>query len=72
MRYTEGIMSDGPVILMDGQPMTPGEIVEILNRYDGVVGHYDNVIKYLVKAIKSEEIETMKSVVNRVVEIYLE
>lgn len=31
--YSQGIMSDGPVILRDGQPMTPEEIVEELNSY---------------------------------------
>ena len=31
--YTQGIMSDGPVILQDGPPMTPDQIVTKLNNY---------------------------------------
>lgn len=29
--YSQGIMFDGPVILKDGQPLTPKEIVKDLN-----------------------------------------
>ena len=30
--YSQGIMFDGPVILKDGRPMTPEEIVKELNQ----------------------------------------
>jgi hypothetical protein len=33
MKYSQGVMSDGPVILCDGEPMTPEQIVERLNGY---------------------------------------
>ena len=31
--YSQGVASDGPVILCDGLPITPDMIVEVLNRY---------------------------------------
>ena len=33
LEYTQGIISDGPVILRGGQPMTPDQIVDKLNDY---------------------------------------
>ena len=33
MIYSQGIMDDGPVILKDGKPMTPDDIVSELNAY---------------------------------------
>jgi len=67
MRYTEGIMSDGPVILMDGQPMTPSEIVSRLN-------HDEFCIRQLMEAIDISVIEydrEMLSAVSYITKMYL-
>ena len=67
MRYSEGIISDGPVILMDGQPMTPVEIVSRLN-------HDEFLIRELMQAIDISVIEydrEMLSAVSYITKIYL-
>jgi len=35
--YSQGIMADGPVILKNGQPLTPEQIVSELNRFESLL-----------------------------------
>jgi len=44
--YSQGVASDGPVILCDGLPMTPDMIVEVLNRYVKRIKELEAVKKY--------------------------
>lgn len=41
-RYSQGVMSDGPVILEDGDPMTPEEIVSKLNELHETIAWLKN------------------------------
>lgn len=43
--YSQGIMSDGPVILQDGQPMTPEQIVDKLNNYHHALHRVTNELE---------------------------
>jgi hypothetical protein len=43
--YSQGIMSDGPVILTDGQPMTPEQIVDKLNNYHHALHRITNELE---------------------------
>ena len=46
-RYTQGIMNDGPVILQDGNPLTPENIVAELNKLTDVLAFYGDPESYL-------------------------
>jgi hypothetical protein len=49
--YSQGIMSDGPVILKNGIPLTPDEIVNILNIYHHAIL---NMVSILSQSIHAE------------------
>jgi hypothetical protein len=45
MKYSQGIMLDDTVILKDGQPMTPEQIVLKLNNYHGALTRVTNELE---------------------------
>ena len=57
MIYSQGIMDDGPVILKDGKPMTPDDIVSDLNAYRRIM---KQASKAMFKGNKAEK----KAVIN--------
>ncbi len=44
--YSQGVASDGPVILCDGLPLTPDMIVEVLNRYTKQIKRLEDALRY--------------------------
>ncbi len=55
--YSQGIASDEPVILRDGLPMTPDEIVETFNRFQRIINEQAKEREKMTKKLEVESEE---------------